>query len=92
MLKFTLVPAAKQGVDRASCFAPRDVTTLAAETDATLADARIVLAPTPASSTFPLLSGCIYVYKTALLEYSFRDVWIQELTLYGQARRCKKGV
>jgi hypothetical protein len=51
------VPEAKQGVDRASCFAPLDVATLAAEADVTLADARIVLAPTPPSRTSLQSSG-----------------------------------
>ncbi|KAH9093307.1 hypothetical protein Ae201684P_008963 [Aphanomyces euteiches] len=41
LLKYTLVPAAKQGFERSQCFQPLDVKALQAETNSILADANI---------------------------------------------------
>ncbi|KDO32916.1 hypothetical protein SPRG_02608 [Saprolegnia parasitica CBS 223.65] len=45
LLKFTLVPVPKQGVDRASCFAPLDLAAVTAETQTMLREANVTLAP-----------------------------------------------
>ncbi|OQR99344.1 hypothetical protein ACHHYP_20309 [Achlya hypogyna] len=51
LLKFNLLPVAKQGVDRAGCLVPLATDKITAQTRATLTEANVVLAPvsTPAA-------------------------------------------
>ncbi|KAF0711810.1 Aste57867_5068 [Aphanomyces stellatus] len=54
MLKFTLVPVAKQGFDRSACFQPLDLETIRLETQKTLSDANVSLTAESDASSLPL--------------------------------------